>query len=698
MKSMNVYLSLFLLVAFAACNGTDGEQMKPAPSIEERVEALLSEMTLDEKLEQMVGKTPFAEFLSLLTELEAVETWDTPENERLGIPGLRFAEGPRGVKTCFPVGMARGAAWDVDLEERVGTAMGLEARAKGANVLNAPCINLLRHPGWGRAQETYGEDPLQIGTIGVHFINGVQDHVMADAKHYALNSIERNRFLINIDADERTLREVYLPHFRMCVQDAHMAAVMCAYNQFRGEHCCENEHLLKDILRDEWGFDGFVVTDWALAARSTVPSLRAGLDVEMPSPIFYGPRLLRSVEVGTVTEDDINEAVRRILRQKVRFGLMDDPWQADLPVDEEEHASLALEAAHKGIVLLRNESNALPLQRAAIENIAVIGRFANTERLGDEGSSNVVPAYAITPYQGIADRAGDSVNVSFNDGSDVAAAGELARDADAVVVVAALTAQDEGEWLFTIGGDRESLDLHPEDETLINETAAVTDRCIVVLEAGSAIGMDSWISNVEAILMAWYPGQEGGNAIADVLFGLVNPSGKLPITFPKSSDQIYAFGTKQPSSSYGFYHGYRYFDREGREPLFPFGFGLSYTEYAYSNLVLDPTTTSPNGKVTISLDVANTGNMPGEEIVQVYIGYEGSVVERPVKELKAFGRVRLNPGETKRLSFVVQARDLAYYNPDASRWEVEDIRYVVQIGASSRDIRLTGTFRIALSP
>jgi beta-glucosidase len=534
--------------------------------------------------------------------------------------------------------------------------------------------------------------------MGVHFVNGVQDHVMADAKHYAINSIERNRFLINIDADERTLREVYLPHFRMCVQDAHMAAVMCAYNQFRGEHCCENEHLLKDILRDEWGFDGFVVTDWALAARSTVPSLRAGLDVEMPSPIFYGAPLRRALTAGTVTEDDINEAVRRILRQKVRFGLMDDPWQADLPVDHEEHASLALEAAHKGIVLLRNETNTLPLQREAIENIAVIGRFANTERLGDEGSSNVVPAYAITPYQGIADRAGDSVNVSFNDGSEVAAAGELARDADAVVVVAALTAQDEGEWIFFIGGDRESLDLHPNDEALINEIAAVTDRCIVVIEAGSAIGMDSWISNVEAVLMAWYPGQEGGNAIADVLFGLVNPSGKLPITFPRSFDQIYAFGTKQPSSSYGCYHGYRYFDREGLQPLFPFGFGLSYTEYAYSNLVLDPSTTSPNGKVTISLDVANTGNMPGEEIVQVYIGYEGSVVERPVKELKAFGRVHLNPAETKRLSFVVQARDLAYYSPDACRWEVEDIQYVVRIGASSRDIRLTGTFRIVSSP
>jgi beta-glucosidase len=399
-----------------------------------------------------------------------------------------------------------------------------------------------------------------------------------------------------------------------------------------------------------------------------------------------------------VTEDEIDEAVRRILRQKVRFGLIDNPWQPDVPVDDEEHASLALEAAQKGIVLLKNESNTLPLQQESIKSIAVIGRFADTERLGDEGSSNVVPAYAITPYQGIADRAGPSVQVPFNDGSDLGAARELARDADAVVVVAALTAQDEGEWIFFIGGDRESLDLHPNDETLINAIAAVTDRCIVVIEAGSAIGMDSWISNVEAVVMAWYPGQEGGNAIADVLFGLVNPSGKLPITFPRSFDQTYPFGAKQPSASYGYYHGYRYFDREGLEPLFPFGFGLSYTEYAYSNLAVDPNTISPNGKVTISLDVANTGNMAGEEIVQVYIGYEGSGVDRPVKDLKAFGRVHLDPGETERLSFEVEARDLAYYNPDASRWEVEDIQYTVQIGASSRDIRLTGSFRIVPSP
>jgi beta-glucosidase len=694
MKRKHAYRVLCLVGMILSCDGTDGEAMKQAPSIEQRTEALLSGMTLEEKLEQMVGSTSLGEILQVLSEHRP---WDTADNERLGIPGLRFVDGPRGVTTCFPVAMARGAAWDVDLEERIGRAVGLEARAKGANILNAPCINLLRHPGWGRAQETYGEDPFQLGAMGVHFINGAQDHVMADVKHYALNSIEENRFAIDIGADERTLREVYLPHFRKCVQEARTAAVMCAYNQVNGHYCCENEHLLKEILRDEWGFEGFVVTDWFLAAHSTVPSLRAGLDVEMPTPIFYGSRLRKELAAGTVTEDEIDEVLRRILRQKIRFGLLDGPLP-DVRVDDEAHGSLALEAARKGIVLLKNENDVLPLDREGVEGIAVIGRFADAARLGDRGSSNVIPPYVITPYQGIADRAGSAVEVSFNDGSDLAAARELAGHADAVVVVAALTEQDEGEWIFAIGGDRESLALHAEDETLINELAAVADRCIVILEAGSAISMDAWLSNVEAVLMAWYPGQEGGNAIADVLFGTANPGGKLPITFPRSVGQIYPFGTKQPSSSYGYDHGYTYFDRHGLEPLFPFGFGLSYTEYTYSNLSVSPPWTTPTGGVTVSLDVANTGDRAGEETVQVYIGYEGSAVDRHVKELKAFGKVHLNPGERKTLALEVDARDLAYYDPDTSRWKVEDMAYTVYVGASSRDIRLTGTFRVESSP
>ena len=687
--------ALCLSLTILSCNGSDEDPKKTPPTLEQRVEALLSRMTLDEKLDQMVGSTPPGKMIQVLIQNLP---WDTSDNERLGIPGLRFTDGPRGITTCLPVAMARGAAWDTDLEERIGRAMGVEARAKGANIVNAPCINLLRHPGWGRAQETYGEDPFHLGRMGVHFIKGLQEYVMADVKHYALNSIEENRFVVDVDVDERTLREVYLPHFRMCVQEARTAAVMCAYNRVNGNHCCENEYLLKKILREDWGFDGFVVTDWLLAAHGTGPSLHAGLDVEMPTPIFYGPRLEGELRAGTVTEAEIDEALRRILRQKIRFGLLDNPQQPDVPVDDQAHASLALEAARKGIVLLKNERSVLPLNGDTVQNIAVIGRFADTERLGDLGSSNVTPPYAITPYQGIANRAGTAVTVSLSDGSDVVSARELAGQADAVVVVAALTNQEEGEWIFVIGGDRESLALHPDEEALINEMAAVSERCIVVLEAGSAISMDAWISNVEAVLMAWYPGQEGGNAIADVLFGRTNPGGKLPITFPRNVGQIYPLGSKQPSASYGYDHGYHYFDRNGIQPLFPFGFGLSYTEYAYSNLRVDPQATTPTGQVTVSLDVTNTGEVAGEEIVQLYVGYEDSAVVRHVKELKAFGKLHLNPGEKKSLSLEIEAEDLAYYDSEALRWEVEDMLYSVHAGASSRDIRLTGSFRIDSSP
>jgi beta-glucosidase len=690
-----VCFALCLSLTILSCNGSDEDPKKTPPTLEQRVEALLSRMTLDEKLDQMVGSTPLGNMIQVLIRNLP---WDTSDNERLDIPGLRFTDGPRGITTCLPVPMARGAAWDTDLEERIGRAMGVEARAKGANIVNAPCINLLRHPGWGRAQETYGEDPFHLGRMGVHYIKGLQEYVMADVKHYALNSIEENRFVVDIDVDERTLREVYLPHFRMCVQEAGTAAVMCAYNQVNGNYCCENEYLLKKILREDWGFDGFVVTDWLLAAHSTGPSLRAGLDVEMPTPIFYGSRLEGELRAGTVTEAEIDEALRRILRQKIRFGLLDKPQQPDVPVDDQAHASLALEAARKGIVLLKNERSVLPLNGDTVQNIAVIGRFADTERLGDLGSSNVIPPYAITPYQGIANRAGTAVTVSLSDGSDLVSARELAGQADAVVVVAALTNQEEGEWIFVIGGDRESLALHPDDEALINEMAAVSERCIVVLEAGSAISMDAWISNVEAVLMAWYPGQEGGNAIADVLFGRTNPGGKLPITFPRNVGQIYPLGSKQPSASYGYDHGYHYFDRNGIQPLFPFGFGLSYTEYAYSNLRVDPQATTPTGQVTVSLDVTNTGEMAGEEIVQLYVGYEDSAVVRHIKELKAFGKLHLNPGEKKPLSLEIEAEDLAYYDSGALRWEVEDMLYSVHVGASSRDIRLTGSFRIDSSP
>lgn len=668
----------------------------PDADIEDRIEDLLPRMTLCEKFEQMAGNASLLDILNYST-----KTYNTPDNERLGIPGLRFTDGPRGVmlnrSTCFPVSMARGATWDPDLEERVGLAMGLEARAQGANLYGAPCVNVLRHPGWGRAQETYGADPYHIGRMGAALIKGLQKNVMACAKHFAANSIENNRFVVDVQIDERTLREVYLPHFKMSV-DAGVASVMSAYNKLNGAYCSQNPKLLKQILKEEWGFDGFVLSDFLLGVHST-EAVNAGLEIEMPVAFFFSPpALFLATLTGRVPVSSIDEAVTRILRQKFRFGLFDG-WEPADPtvVAFPEHRALALEAARKGVVLLKNENGTLPLDAGTVKRIAVIGKLAAEENLGDTGSSKVTPPYVVTPLEGIMSRARGSIAVDFYGGADLETVRAIASRADAVVVVTGLTFKDEGEFIPFFGesgGDRESLGLGHEREALILAAAGANDRCIVVLEGGSAVTMGSWVGHTEAILMAWYPGMEGGSAIAEILFGDANPSGKLPLTFPRSDHQLYPLGYEAQSVVYGFYHDYRYFDREGLEPLFPFGHGLSYATYEYRNLRLDRSTATENQTIVINVDVANTGSLAGEEIVQLYIGYPESRVERPVRELKGFSRVSLNPGQTKTVTIELDPQDLAYYNTTYQEWEIEKTLYEVHVGASSRDIRLSGTFRI----
>ena len=664
--------------------------------MEDRIKDLLSRMTLCEKFEQMAGNASLLDILNYST-----KTYNTPDNELLGIPGLRFTDGPRGVmlnrSTCFPVSMARGATWDPDLEERVGLAMGLEARAQGANLYGSPCMNVLRHPGWGRAQETYGADPYHIGRMGAALVKGLQKNVMACAKHFAANSIENNRFVVDVRMDERTLREVYLPHFKMSV-DAGVASVMSAYNKLNGAYCSENRTLLKQILKQEWGFDGFVLSDFLLGVHSP-EAVNAGLEIEMPVAFFFSqPALFLATLRGSVPISSIDEAVTRILRQKFRFGLLDG-WEPADPtvIASPEHRALALETSRKAIVLLKNENGSLPLDADTVGRIAVIGELAAEENLGDTGSSKVTPPYVVTPLEGIMSRARGSMIVDFYGGSDLETVRAIASRADAVVVVTGLTYKDEGEFIPFFGesgGDRESLGLGREREGLILAAADANNRCIVVLEGGSAITMGSWADHAEAILMAWYPGMEGGNAIAEILFGDVNPSGKLPLTFPRSDDQLYPLGYEARSVVYDFYHDYRYFDRKGLEPLFPFGHGLSYTTYEYSNLRLNQSSATENQMIVINVDVTNTGSLAGEEIVQLYIGYPQSRVERPVKELKGFARVALNPGQTKTATIQLDPQSLAYYNTADQKWEIEKMLYEVHVGASSRDIRLSSAFQI----
>jgi beta-glucosidase len=661
----------------AYCPGDDA-------AIEARITALLAALTPNEKVALMHGAG--------LGPVDGV--WLASENERLAIPGLHMLDGPRGLSrfsqktgTAFPVAMMRGATWDPALERRVGEAMARELRSAGADVLLAPTINILRHPRWGRAQETYGEDVHHLGELGVAFIEGVQSEgVIASVKHYALNSIEDTRHDVDVIVDERTLREVYLPHFRRAVVEARVGSVMSAYNQVNGRHCDQSAHLLSDILRDEWGFAGFVESDWVLGTHGDVESVRAGLDLEMPAGVeFRGLR--RALTEGAIEERELDVSVRRILRAQLCYGL-DERERGDDPSgrNTDAHRALALEVAERGIVLLRNEGAALPLDRASVGSVVVLGRAADVENIGDEGSSRVEPVAVITALEGLVEGAGAGVTVTHV----TSAADPLVASAGAVVVVTGLLAEDEGESDIA-AGDRETLALAAEEVALIRAVAALNDRVIVVLEGGAAITTSDWHDEVEGLLFAFYPGQEGGAAIARVLFGDVAPSGRLPFTIPAREDDLPLFDNTSLSVTYGFLHGYRWLDEEEIAPAFPFGFGLSYTAFAYAGLALSASEVADDGTLSVSVDVTNTGSVRGRETVQLYVGVLGSSVSRAEKDLRAFTQVELAPGETRTVTLSIAMRDLAYWSDG---WIVEAADYEVRVGSSAADLPLTGAFRV----
>jgi beta-glucosidase len=468
-----------------------------------------------------------------------------------------------------------------------------------------------------------------------------------------------------------------------------------ASNKVNGAYCAENAPLLRDILKTEWAFDGWVESDWILGTRSTVASAQAGLDIEMPTAVFYGDALADAVESGAVDEALVDEAVLRILRSKQRFGLADLAPVGTEVVESDEHVALAREVAAKGIVLLRNEAGALPFDRAAIGSIVIVGELADTENLGDNGSSAVQPSYSVTPLQGIRDAAGDAT-VTYIDGLPFSPADETAlADAGAVVVVVGLTAEDEGENLAGIaGGDRETLALSADHESLIAAVATRNARTVVVLQGGSAITVEPWIETVEAAVMAWYPGLEGGNALASILFGDVNPSGKLPITFAASAAQLPPFDHETSAVTYDYFHGYRLLDRSSADPRFPFGHGLSYTTFSYDAISLSAASISvaTEEPLTVSVEVTNTGTVDGDEIVQLYVSYQGSSVERPVRELEAFRRVSIAAGATETVELEITARALAFWGGDA--WTVEALEYTVHAGGSSRDLPLSAPFTV----
>ena len=660
--------------------------------IEKKAKELVACMSLEEKAHLMSGDKSILSVIPMLIHYNK-DPIPAGANEKLNIPGIMFADGPRGVvlnnSTCFPVSMARGATWDVELERRVGDVIGIEAKAQGANFFGGVCINLLRHPAWGRAQETYGEDPHHLGKMGVALLSGVQNHIMACVKHYAGNSIENTRFKLNVKIEERTLREIYLPHFKVCVENG-VASIMNAYNKVNGTYCGHNRHLLRDILKEDWNFQGFVISDFVYGIRDGMKAIRAGVDIEMPFKWKMRPkRIIKWVNNGDISEEIIEDSALRILRGQLRFSKAKNPKFYSIDkVASESHTNLALETARKSMVLLKNSNEMLPLNKENLKKIAVVGELADTENLGDKGSSRVYPPYVITPLQGIKSAVEDKVEIIYDEGKNSETTKEVVRDADVVIIIVGFTYKDEGENMTFVGGDRTSLSLNEKDEDLIRTLSESSDNCIVIMEGGSAIITEEWREKVPAILMAWYPGMEGGTALADIIFGKINPSGKLPIVFPKSLNQLPYFSAETKEIEYGYYHGYRLMDKEDHTPAFPFGFGLSYTSYQYNNVKIDKREIQRGDELEVSVDIKNKGTMKGEEIIQLYVGYPDSPVDRPHKELKGFTRVSLSPNETKTVSLNVNSKDLAYYDSEIEKWIIEKGTYTIYIGPSSRETDL----------
>lgn len=658
--------------------------------VERRIDALLATMTIDQKISMVRG------------ELTGGPAWQGGGVPELGIPMFAMTDGPRGVSqtagnaTAFPVAMARGATFDPELERRIGEAIGRETRAYGRNVLLAPTINILRHPRWGRAQETYGEDPFHMGAMGLGFVNGAQTQVPVTVKHFAVNSIEDTRHEVDVTVDERTLREIYLPHFRRVVREGHVAGVMSAYNSVNDAYCSENPQLLRDILKTEWEYPGFVVSDWGGTEVNTpgthdhtIAAAAAGLDLEMFVERIYGAELYEAIAAGEVPEAQLDEMVRRLLRARFCFDLDDMPPVEDPSAIETPAArALAREAAERSFVLLRNQAGALPIERSSMMNVVVTGPLADVVNLGDTGSSSARSTDVTTPLEGLTAMAGAATITHLAAPPTSVADQTTISSADVVVIVAGLTAADEGEAELG-AGDRESLGLPASQVQWISDVAALSNRVVLVLEGGSAITLGSTLDEVEAVLMAWYPGLDGGTALANVLYGDVNPSGRLPIVFPANEADLPAFDNVSTEVTYGYFHGYRHLDQEGGTPLFPFGFGLSYTTYTYANLVVPTGSLRRSETIHVTVDVTNSGTRAGRETVQLYVGAPGSAVTpRSVRELRAFTQVELGAGETRTVSLDVPVAELAYWNTTTHAFEVEATTYRIEVGSSSRDLPL----------
>ena len=679
-----------------------------AQPVEARVEDLLSRLTLEEKISIIHADSKFT----------------TAAIPRLGIARRWLSDGPHGVRedvgldtwapaghtndfsTAMPAGICLAATWNPDLGFNEGETIGQEARARGKDIMLGPGVNIMRTPLCGRNFEYLGEDPFLTSRMCVGYIRGEQSQdVSSCIKHFALNNQEFERKSINVEADERTLREIYLPAFKAAVEEAGVWSVMGSYNQFRGQHCCENDYLLNKILKGEWGFKGQVISDWA-GTHDTREAALNGLDLEMGtdkerySDFYLAQPYLDGLKSGKFPMAGLDEKVRRNLRVMFATHVFDASRKTG-SINTAAHQAVARRVAEEGIVLLKNENHTLPLDAKKINSIAVIGE--NAVRLQSYGgeSSAMKAFYEITPLQGLVSRAGPHLNITFSEG--------YLKDGDPGLAERAVAAARSADVVIYIGGlnkkpgfdcedvDRADLKLPYGQDALIQKIAAANPRTIVVME-GTMVEMGSWLDKVPALLQAWYPGMEGGNALAKILFGDVNPSGKLPATFPKklSDSPAHALGAYPGANGTvtykeGLLVGYRWFDTKNIDPQFPFGFGLSYTTFAYSNLKLIESVGTGSPLVTAQFEIKNTGPVAGAEVAQLYIHQENPSLPRPDKELKGFKKIFLKPGETQTVSIPLDKSAFAFYDPAQKSWVAEKDRFKVLIGSSSRDIRLEGT-------
>lgn len=706
------------LPVLVCCSALAALAQTPQP--DSAAQALLSRMSLRQKVYEMSGHG-IARFGASMVFSKKLKQVKAGGNKKLGIPPTVFNDGPRGLfhykgATAFPVTMARGASWDTELEQRVGEAMAKEIRAVGGNYSGAVCMNLLRHPAWGRAQETYGEDPHHVGEMASALLTGIQKHhVQACVKHFAANSMENNRFGGSMNMSERTLHEVYLPHFKKTIERG-AASVMSAYNKLNGEYCGHHRYLLTTILRQQWGFKGYVTSDWSYGLFDAQKGIQAGMNVEMPTGKVYRYNTIkRLMRQNKITAQQIDTLVFPILRTKWLFAArVDSMVYTKNLIGCKEHIALAREVAEKSAVLLKNENALLPLQKSAIKKVVLIGSLAALEQTGDYGSSHVFPSYIVSPFEGISQYlSGSGVQVVLVKGSDTVAIQNACRDADVVIAIAGTTQQDEGEYIgrFTIrdrnkpdaksgvvkmgilglGGDRTYLHLHAPDIQAIRAAAAVNKRVVVSLVAGAAITVEEWQSEVPAILQTFYNGMEGGTALARILFGEVNPGGKLPFTVPVNEGDLPPFDSFADTVHYGYYHGYTLFDKTLKPVRYPFGYGLSYTTFKFSNLQTDVR----NDTCFLRLKVKNTGTVYGAEVVQAYVSPPAAEVQMPEKLLRAFAKVYLQPGEEKEIALFFPLQDLQYYDEEHHHWKLLKGEYVIEVGKSSATVDgLRSRFRL----